>query len=63
MECGWLHLVAIMDWFSRYVLSWELSTTLEWEFCVTAWKQALSFGRPEIFNTDRGSQFTSGDFA
>jgi putative transposase len=62
MYRGWLYLVAVMDWFSRYVLSWELSTTLESEFCVTALKQALSFGRPEIFNTDQGSQFTSEDF-
>lgn len=62
MYRGWLYLVAVMDWFSRYVLSWELSTTLESEFCVTALKQALNCGRPEIFNTDQGSQFTSGDF-
>jgi len=62
MYRGWLYLVAVMDWFSRYVLSWEVSTTLESEFCVTALKQALSFGRPEIFNTDQGSQFTSDDF-
>jgi putative transposase len=62
MYRGWLYLVAVMDWFSRYVLSWEVSTTLESEFCVTALKQALSFGRPEIFNTDQGSQFTSEDF-
>lgn len=51
-----------MDWFSRYVLSWEVSVTLESEFCVSALEQALSFGRPEIFNTDQGSQFTSIDF-
>jgi putative transposase len=62
MYRGWLYLVAVMDWFSRYVLSWEISVTLESEFCVTALKQALSFGRPEIFNTDQGSQFTSDDF-
>jgi putative transposase len=62
MYRGWLYLVAVMDWFSRYVLSWELSTTLECEFCVIALKRALSFGRPEIFNTDQGSQFTSDDF-
>jgi putative transposase len=62
MYRGWLYLVAVMDWFSRYVLSWELSTTLESEFCVTALKQALSFGRPQVFNTDQGSQFTSEDF-
>lgn len=62
MYRGWLYLVAVMDWFSRYVLSWEVSTTLESEFCVTALKQALSLGRPEVFNTDQGSQFTSDDF-
>jgi putative transposase len=62
MYRGWLYLVAVMDWFSRYVLSWEVSVTLESEFCVSALEQALSFGRPEIFNTDQGSQFTSIDF-
>jgi len=62
MYRGWLYLVAVMDWFSRYVLNWEVSTTLESEFCITALKQALSFGRPEVFNTDQGSQFTSDDF-
>lgn len=62
MHRGWLYLVAIMDWFSRYVLSWEVSVTLESEFCVSALKGALGLGRPEIFNTDQGSQFTSDDF-
>ena len=62
MYRGWLYLVAVMDWFSRYVLSWEVSVTLESDFCVLALEQALSFGRPEIFNTDQGSQFTSIDF-
>ena len=62
MYRGWLYLVAVMDWFSRYVLSWELSVTLESEFCVSALQQALSLGRPEIFNTDQGSQFTCIDF-
>jgi len=62
MYRGWLYLVAVMDWFSRYVLSWEVSITLESEFCVSALKQALRFGRCEIFNTDQGSQFTSDDF-
>ena len=46
MYCGWLYLVAVMDWFSRYVLSWELSVTLESEFCVSALQQALSLGSP-----------------
>ena len=62
MYRGWLYLVAVMDWFSRYVLSWEVSVTLESEFCVSALKQALSFGKPQVFNTDQGSQFTSDDF-
>ena len=62
MYRGWLYLVAVMDWFSRYVLSWEISITLESEFCVSALKEALSLGKPEIFNTDQGSQFTSIDF-
>jgi putative transposase len=62
MYRGWLYLVAVMDWFSRYVLSWEVSITLESGFCVSALGKALSLGRPEIFNTDQGSQFTSIDF-
>ena len=62
MYRGWLYLVAIIDWFSRYVLSWEVSITLESDFCLSALKEALSFGKPEIFNTDQGSQFTSTDF-
>ncbi len=59
---GWIYLVAIMDWFSRYVLSWEVSTSLETDFCLTALDKALSTGYPEIFNTDQGSQFTSNLF-
>ena len=62
MYRGWLYLMAVMDWFSRYVLSWEVSVTLESEFCISALKRALSIGRPEVFNTDQGSQFTSDDF-
>jgi putative transposase len=62
MYRGWLYLVAVMDWFSRYVLSWELSITLESDFCVSALNAALSQGIPDIFNTDQGSQFTSMDF-
>jgi putative transposase len=62
MYRGWLYLVAVMDRFSRYVLSWEVSVTLESEFCVSALRQALNFGRPQVFNTDQGSQFTSDDF-
>ena len=63
MYRGWVYLVAIMDWFSRYVLSWEVSITLEDDFCVSALNRALVSGRqPEVFNTDQGSQFTSYDF-
>jgi putative transposase len=62
LERGFLYLVAIMDWFSRYVLSWELSNTLEQGFCLTALEQALRVSKPEIFNTDQGSQFTSREF-
>ena len=62
MYRGWLYLVVVMDWFSRYVLSWEVSITLESDFCIEALKCALSYGRPDIFNTDQGSQFTSDDF-
>ncbi len=62
MYRGWVYLTAVMDWFSRFVLSWEVSVTLEPAFCVSALKQALSFGKPDIFNTDQGSQFTSTDF-
>ena len=59
---GWCYLIAIMDWFSRFVLSWELSTTLETDFCIRALERALLIGKPEIFNSDQGSQFTSADF-
>jgi putative transposase len=59
---GWIYLVAVMDWFSRYVLSWEASITLDASFCVTALERSLHFGTPEIFNSDQGSQFTSQSF-
>jgi putative transposase len=60
---GFLYLTAIMDWFSRYVLSWRLSVTLDADFCVEALDEALGHhGRPEIFNSDQGSQFTSDAF-
>jgi putative transposase len=59
MRRGFLYLVA-MDWFSRKVLAWRLSNTMDADFCVTALEEATArFGRPEIFNTDQGSQFTS----
>lgn len=57
-----MYLVAVMDWYRRYVLSWALSVTMEIDFCLAALKQALRRGRPEIFNTDQGSQFTSPKF-
>jgi len=60
---GFLYLVAVMDWASRAVLSWRLSNTMDVSFCVSALEEALArFGRPEIFNTDQGSQFTSATF-
>jgi putative transposase len=63
MAKGFLYLVVIMDWVSRAVLAWRLSNTLGAEFCVEALEEALfRYGRPEIFNTDQGSQFTSNDF-
>lgn len=62
MARGFLYLVAVMDWYSRYVLAWRLSNTLEVGFCVEALEEALSNGKPEIFNTDQGSQFTSAAF-
>jgi putative transposase len=62
MAQGFLYLVAVMDWFSRYVLSWRLSLTLDLDFCVEALQCALRRGRPEIFNSDQGSQFTSKKF-
>ena len=62
MAEGFVYLVAVMDWFSRYVLSWSLSLTMEIDFCMEALRSALRRGRPEIFNSDQGSQFTSEKF-
>ena len=62
LKRGWMYLVAIMDWFSRYVLSWELSQTLEIPFVLDAVKQALHISKPEIFNSDQGSHFTSPQY-
>ena len=60
---GFLYLVAIMDWFTRKVLAWRISNTLEAEFCLEALNEAIhKFGPPEIMNTDQGSQFTSFDW-
>jgi len=62
MARGFLYLVAIIDWYSRYVLSWRLSNTLDAGFCVEALKEALKKGKPDIFNTDQGAQFTGETF-
>lgn len=58
MPLGFVYLVAIMDWFSRYIVAWEIATSLEGSFCCTVLERALQRGRPAIFNTDQGSQFT-----
>ena len=63
MARGFVYLVVVLDWFSRRVLSWRLSITLEADFCVDALEEALArHGKPEIFNTDQGSQFTATEF-
>ena len=62
MARGFLYLVAIIDWYSRYVLSWRLSNTMDANFCVEALEEALEKGKPDIFNTDQGAQFTSEAF-
>ena len=60
--CGFMYLTAVIDWYSRYVLSWRLSNSLEGAFCVEALEDALQQGKPEIFNTDQGSQYTAAAF-
>ncbi len=62
MHPGWLYLVAIMDWYSRYVISWELSNTMDVGFCLAAMGAALAKHKPDILNSDQASQFTSRDF-
>jgi putative transposase len=62
LVAGWLYLVAILDWYSRYVVSWELSDTLEIEFVLTAVERAFEIAVPEIFNSDQGSHFTSPQY-
>ena len=62
MKRGFMYLTAVIDWYSRYVLSWRLSNSLEGRFCLEALDEALTMGRPEIFNTDQGSQFTSREY-
>ena len=62
LRSGFLYLMAILDWYSRYVLAWRLSNSLDGDFCVAALEEALTGRRPEIFNTDQGVQFTSHEF-
>jgi putative transposase len=62
MPRGFIYLMAVMDWFSRYVLAWEISVTLDTSFCLEALDRALRGATPEIFNTDQGVQFTSTEF-
>lgn len=62
MQRGFMYLVAVMDWFSRYVVAWDVSNSIESGFCVATLKRALQTARPGIFNTDQGSQFTSDEF-
>ncbi len=62
LQSGFVYLVAVLDWFSRYVLSWAVSITMDVAFCLDALDQALSQGRPEIFNPDQGAQFTAQEF-
>jgi putative transposase len=62
LKQGFVYLVAVMDWFSRYVLSWEVSNSLDTHFCLSALEKAFAKGAPEIFNSDQGSQFTSEAF-
>jgi putative transposase len=62
MPTGFMYLVAILDWFSRFVLAWQLSNTLDGAFCREALRLAFQQGRPDIFNTDQGVQFTAHDF-
>lgn len=62
MQRGFVYLTAVLDWYSRYVITWELSTTLDSEFCVHCVEDAFRVGCPEIFNSDQGAQYTSNEF-
>src|SRR5690606_37318939 len=62
MRHGFLYLAAVLDWYSRYVLAWRLSNTLDGSFCLEALDEALAHGQPEIFNSDQGVQFTCTAF-
>jgi len=59
---GFLYLVAIIDWHTRYVLAWRMSNTMDVRFCINALEEAFQYGKPEIFNSDQGVQFTSEEF-
>ena len=62
LASGFVYLVAVLDWYSRYIVSWELSNTMDESFCISALERALRRGQPDIFNTDQGSQFTGLGF-
>lgn len=62
LEQGWCYLCAILDWYSRYVISWQLSANMESDFCTTTLDKALGVSKPEIHNSDQGSQFTAKDY-
>lgn len=62
LQSGFMYLTVVLDWYSRYVLSWRLSNTLDGDFCLAALEEALDYGPPEIFNTDQGSQYTAEAF-
>lgn len=62
LENGWCYLCAILDWYSRYIIAWQLSSNMESDFCLAAMGEALTTAKPEIHNSDQGSQFTSKDF-
>ena len=62
MQDGFMYLTAIIDWYSRYILSWRISNTMDNDFCLEALEEALTYGLPDIFNTDQGVQFTSRQF-
>lgn len=63
MAKGWVHLTVVLDWYSRKVLAWRLSISMDVDFCIEAVEEAIArWGKPEIFNTDQGSQFTSQAF-
>lgn len=62
LQAGWLYLVAVLDWYARYVVAWALDQTLEWGFVLAAADQALTVGCPTIWNSDQGSHFTSPQY-